>query len=70
MDEKWLFCDFHIHTDMSDGAHPVEEIVDLYGKHGFDVIAITDHIIDSQRAGEHLASGLPPVRDPLYHFAF
>ena len=39
--KRWLFCDFHIHTTQSDGAHPVEYVVDLYGNNGFDVIAIT-----------------------------
>lgn len=68
MAEKWLFCDFHIHTDMSDGEHPVEEIVDLYGKHRFDVIAITDHIIDSQCAEQCRASGLKPYAIPEIEF--
>jgi predicted metal-dependent phosphoesterase TrpH len=43
---KWLLCDFHIHTDLSDGSLPLREVVDLYGQNGFDVIAITDHIMD------------------------
>jgi predicted metal-dependent phosphoesterase TrpH len=43
----WLLCDFHIHTKMSDGDLSVDEIVDLYGKKGFDAIAITDHILDA-----------------------
>jgi len=44
----WLFCDFHIHTRFSDGELTVEEVVDLYGEKGFDVIAITDHLLDQQ----------------------
>ena len=48
MGKRWLFCDFHIHTTQSDGAHPVDYVVDLYGNNGFDVIAITDHILDSE----------------------
>ena len=43
----WLLCDFHIHTAISDGTVPLEEVVDLYGQKGFDVICITDHILDS-----------------------
>jgi predicted metal-dependent phosphoesterase TrpH len=41
-----LLCDFHVHTQWSDGKLTVREVVDLYGKTGkFDVIAITDHIL-------------------------
>jgi len=46
MNDKWLLCDFHIHSNMSDGVLPVNEIVDLYGQKGFDVISITDHVLD------------------------
>lgn len=41
---KW--CDFHIHTKYSDGELSIREVVDLYGKAGFSVIAITDHLCD------------------------
>jgi predicted metal-dependent phosphoesterase TrpH len=43
---KWLLCDFHIHTHLSDGSLQLREVVDLYGENGFDVIAITDHTLD------------------------
>jgi len=43
---EWLVCDFHIHTTFSDGKLPLREVVDLYGQHGVDVIAITDHVLD------------------------
>ena len=44
--EPFLLCDFHIHTQWSDGKLSVAEVVDLYGSTGkFDVIAITDHIL-------------------------
>ncbi len=43
---EWLLCDFHIHTNMSDGKLSLREVVDLYAKHGIDVIAITDHVLD------------------------
>ncbi len=46
--DRWLLCDFHIHTNMSDGNLSLREVVDLYGQHGFDVIAITDHIFDRE----------------------
>jgi hypothetical protein len=44
--EPFLLCDFHVHTQWSDGKLTVREVVDLYGRTGkFDVIAITDHIL-------------------------
>ena len=39
--EPFLLCDFHVHTQWSDGKLSVAEVVDLYGSTGkFDVIAI------------------------------
>jgi len=43
-----LLCDFHIHTTFSDGEMKLKDVVDLYGVNGFDVIAITDHVFDTQ----------------------
>jgi 3',5'-nucleoside bisphosphate phosphatase len=44
--EPFLLCDFHVHTQWSDGKLTVAEVVDLYGQTGkFDVLAITDHIL-------------------------
>jgi predicted metal-dependent phosphoesterase TrpH len=44
--EPFLLCDFHVHTQWSDGRLSLGEVVDLYGKtRRFDVIAITDHIL-------------------------
>src|ERR1700752_433566 len=44
--EPFLLCDFHVHTQWSDGKLSVSEVVDLYGSTGkFDVIAMTDHIL-------------------------
>ena len=40
------FCDFHIHTNYSDGELSLREVVDLYGRAGFGAIAITDHLCD------------------------
>ena len=45
---QWLYCDFHIHTTWSDGEYSMDEVVDLYGEAGFDVIAITDHVLDTE----------------------
>jgi signal transduction histidine kinase/predicted metal-dependent phosphoesterase TrpH len=46
--KKWLLADLHIHSTFSDGSMPVEEIVKIYGEAGFDAIAITDHLFDTQ----------------------
>jgi signal transduction histidine kinase/predicted metal-dependent phosphoesterase TrpH len=45
---KWLMTDLHIHSTFSDGAMSVEEIARIYGEKGFEVIAITDHLFDTQ----------------------
>lgn len=44
-----LLCDFHIHTNYSDGKLSVAEVVDFYGRRHFDCICITDHLADSRR---------------------
>ncbi|MDA8169652.1 MAG: PHP domain-containing protein [Nitrospiraceae bacterium] len=41
-----LLCDFHIHTKYSDGSVELRRTIDLYGQAGFDVIAITDHVVN------------------------
>ena len=53
----WLLCDFHIHTKFSDGRLSLREVVDLFGKHGFDVISITDHILDRYILEERIRKG-------------
>ena len=55
MNENWLLCDFHIHTDMSDGSLPLEDIIDMYGRKKFDAISITDHILDTHTIKEREA---------------
>src|SRR5499427_3993862 len=40
-----LLCELHAHTRWSDGAFTLPELVDLYGQNGFDVLAVTDHVI-------------------------
>ncbi|HLH54682.1 MAG TPA: glycosyltransferase [Verrucomicrobiae bacterium] len=44
-----LLCDFHIHTNYSDGKLSVADVVDFYGVRHFDCICITDHLADSRR---------------------
>lgn len=46
---RQLLCDFHIHTNYSDGKLSVPEVVDFYGRRQFDCICITDHLADSRR---------------------
>ena len=47
--QQGLLCDFHIHTNYSDGRLTVPEVVDFYGVRGFDCICITDHWTDPRR---------------------
>ncbi|MFZ0825846.1 MAG: PHP domain-containing protein [Verrucomicrobiia bacterium] len=46
---QMLLCDFHIHSNYSDGKLSLPEIIDFYGEHGFDCICITDHLADPRR---------------------
>jgi len=41
-----LLADLHIHTTWSDGSLSIAEVVDLFGRSGHDVIAITDHVVN------------------------
>lgn len=50
-----LLCDFHIHTKYSDGSIELRKAVDLFGQSGFDVIAITDHVVNSDSSIGKLA---------------
>ena len=45
MNRDLLLCELHAHTTWSDGILTLEEVVDLYGSRGFDVLAITDHAV-------------------------
>ncbi len=40
-----LRCELHAHTTWSDGRLTPDELVDLYGQDGFDVLCITDHVL-------------------------
>ena len=40
-----LLCELHAHTTWSDGTLSVQELVDLYGMAGFDVLCVTDHVV-------------------------
>lgn len=41
-----LLADFHIHTTWSDGKLSIPQVIDLFGRSGHDVIAITDHVVN------------------------
>ena len=56
-----LLCELHAHTRWSDGALTVPELVDLYGRNGFDVLCVTDHVNrsdDPWLSGDAIARGL------------
>jgi predicted metal-dependent phosphoesterase TrpH len=38
-----LLCELHAHTTWSDGSLTLRQLTDLYGRRGFDVLAVTDH---------------------------
>jgi hypothetical protein len=40
-----LLCELHAHTTWSDGSLSIRELCDLYGRRGFDVLAVTDHAL-------------------------
>jgi predicted metal-dependent phosphoesterase TrpH/UDP-N-acetylglucosamine:LPS N-acetylglucosamine transferase len=47
--KQLVLCDLHTHTTWSDGKLTVPEIVDFYGRRGFDCLCITDHLCDPAR---------------------
>ena len=61
---KMLLCDFHIHTTYSDGVLPLREVVDLFGRSGHDVIAITDHIVNRDNGLGRIAHAIRRSLDP------
>lgn len=55
VNRQMLLCDFHIHTKYSDGSVEMRRAIDLYGQSGFDVIAITDHVVNGDNSIGKLA---------------
>jgi hypothetical protein len=45
METTPLLCELHAHSTWSDGALTITELVDLYGRNGFDVLCVTDHVL-------------------------
>jgi predicted metal-dependent phosphoesterase TrpH len=48
MARRPLLAELHAHTTWSDGVLTPRELVDLYGLAGFDVLAITDHVVRAE----------------------
>ena len=59
-----LLCDFHVHTTYSDGALALPEVVDLFGRSGHDVIAITDHIVNRDNGLGRIAHAIRHSLNP------
>jgi hypothetical protein len=53
-----LLCELHAHTRWSDGALTLPELIDLYGTNGFDVLAVTDHVVRPDPTAEGLSFGV------------
>jgi 3',5'-nucleoside bisphosphate phosphatase len=56
--EAPLLCELHAHTTWSDGSLDLDQVVDLYGRRGFDVLSITDHVV---RGDDMLTAGRYPA---------
>src|SRR5919198_5331235 len=61
-----LLCELHAHTTWSDGALTLPELVDLYGRSGFDVLAVTDHVVRDREPRCGGAQALQPAEHPAY----
>ena len=54
MKRRWLLCDFHIHTTISDGVLDLRSLIDFYGSRGFDVISITEHLREEEALKDNI----------------
>ena len=64
-----LLAELHAHTRWSDGELTVDELVDLYGGRGFDVLCVTDHVTradDPILAPDDPACGVTAESFPAY----
>lgn len=65
-----FLADFHVHTNFSDGKHPIRDVVDAFGRRGFGAIAITDHLCERHSFLGHgarlLNRTLTPENFPIY----
>jgi predicted metal-dependent phosphoesterase TrpH len=60
-----LLCDLHVHTTYSDGTLPLPKVVDLFGRSGHDVIAITDHVVNRDGGLGRIAHGIRHSLNPV-----
>ena len=63
MPDGLLLCELHAHTTWSDGYLNLPELVDLYGRHEFDVLCVTDHVV---RLDDPMASAIDSWTWPGY----
>ena len=65
-----FLADFHVHSNFSDGRHPIPELVDYFGSLGFGAIAFTDHLCENVsvigKASAYLGCTLTPATFPFY----
>jgi 3',5'-nucleoside bisphosphate phosphatase len=61
-----LLCELHAHTRWSDGALSVTELVDLYGRNGFDVLCVTDHVVRSKDPWRECEEGVRSVDEEWF----
>jgi predicted metal-dependent phosphoesterase TrpH len=64
--QELLLCELHAHTTWSDGHLTLTALVDLYGRHGFDVLCVTDH---SVRLDDPMPSAVDSWTWPAYRAA-
>jgi PHP domain len=76
---RWLACDFHAHTEHSDGSLTVPQLAARAAANGLDVLAVTDHNTTthhasleaaSRRYGVHLLPGQEVTTDLGHANAF
>lgn len=65
-----LLCELHAHTDWSDGELSLDELVDLYGEAGFDVLCVTDHVLRPDDPSLNGAVSSLSAVDELRHAAY
>lgn len=65
-----LLADLHVHSTFSDGKMTIPELVDFYGQRKFQVLAVTDHICESNSfmgvAAQFLRYTLSAATFPIY----
>jgi predicted metal-dependent phosphoesterase TrpH len=61
-----LLCELHSHTTWSDGELSLRELVDLYGRAGFDVLCVTDHTVRGDDPWRASQDGGRSVTQPIF----